>query len=344
MSIYSKWINYTLSLFIGIISLITLFNYLMDPLWCFNHHFSFQNHQEAFNERQQKINLIKFNSFNYNALLLGSSRVTVHNVSLNPVKTFNLAINGMKQNEFNGYIQYAKQRNNKAFEYIILGLDLTAIQNSDPINTADFYLKTSSTPFYRYKTLLSYDTFTVSMKNFRNSAFNKYKKRFKTYNQDHIAITSSKNSNQVIEIISQSLKKPTLKLSYNRDAYLSLLKQLKQNNPSSKFIVFTTPLPAPLLKNILQNKDNKAIYDLWLQDLVKEFGHIYHFCYINEITEGYPTTFVDEGHYTSEIGNIIDQKIMGKKIMNSKYKNFGILLDQKNIINFIHYKKEYHAI
>lgn len=173
-----QWLRFSLLTLLILTLLIVAFNYIMDPLWSFNHKNSLQAHQEGFNERQQKVNLIHFSkSFNYDALILGSSRVTIHNTHLiQSAKTFNLAINGMQPYEFNDYIEYAKQKNQKEFKYIILGLDFTSIDYSAQHHNIQPYIHTSNTFLYRYKVLLSYDTLKISLKNFRNTAFGKYKK------------------------------------------------------------------------------------------------------------------------------------------------------------------------
>jgi hypothetical protein len=340
---YLKWLNFVLTVFFSILLSLVTFNYLMDPLWCFNHQLPVQNHQEGFNERQQKINLMTFQKFNYDSLMLGSSRVTVHNTSrIKSTKTFNLAINGMKQNEFNGYIEYAKKQNNKNFKYIILGLDFTALNDVDKIDTVQKYISTSSAPLYRYKALVSYDTFSISLKNFRNSAFQKYKKRFKTYNNNYIAITSPKNHHEVKKIINQSLENNRIKLSYDKDSYLEILNELKSNNPHSTFIVFTAPLPAPILSLILEDGNNQKVYHQWLQDLVQNFGAIHHFCFINPVTQDY-SNFIDDGHYTSEVGDAINQAILDQANTIPKYKNFGMKLDQNNITTFINSMGKHNA-
>lgn len=328
------WLRLSLFILVSLTASIGFFNYLMDPLWCFNHNFFLQAHQEGFNERQQKINLIHFSShFNYDALLLGSSRVTIHNSPLiKSAKTFNLAINGMQPYEFNDYIEYAKKKNQKDFQYIILGLDFSSLGNSAQPYKIDSFVQTANIPLYRYKTLFSYDTLSISFKNFRNTAFGKYKKRFKTYDQNHIAFAYQKNPEMVKNVIKESvLRLKNSKINYQRSEYLQILNQLQKNNPRTQFIIFTTPLPSPLITEMLRSSHNRQIYTIWLRDIVNTFGSVYHFFYLNEVTENYTSTFVDEGHYISEVGNCIDAKIFNQPCINTGYKNFGIVINQNNV-------------
>lgn len=329
-----QWLRFSLLNLLVLTSFIVIFNYAMDPLWSFNHKNSLQAHQEGFNERQQKVNLIHFSkSFNYDALILGSSRVTIHNTHLiQSAKTFNLAINGMQPYEFNNYIEYAKQKNQKEFKYIILGLDFTSIDYSAHHHNIQPYIDTSNALLYRYKALLSYDTLKISLKNFRNTAFGKYKKRFKTYNQDYIAFAYSKNPQDVKSAIEESAQKlKNNNINYKRGEYLSVLTQLKKNNPNTHFIVFTTPLPSAHINTLLESSHNREICTQWLFDIIAIFGSVHHFFYLNHVTQNYPETFVDEGHYISDVGNCIDAKIFSQPCIKTYNKNFGILINQNNI-------------
>lgn len=331
-----KWVQTTL--FLAFSSLISIggFNYFIDPLWCFEHKNFLQSHREGFNERQQKINLIHFGNLNFQGVILGSSRVTVHNSqALLPLKIFNLAADGMTPYEFQDYVEFAKTKNGSKIDTIFLGLDLLTIGPKINETDCNTYIKASYAPLYRYKSLITYDSTTVSIKNLRNTLFNRYKKRFKTYDQNHIALTHPIKPDKVNEKVNTYLtliQNDTLK--YDRNNYMKALKSLIKNNPSVKFIVFTTPLPDPVLKVLLNKKSNRDIYYQWLNDITTIFGNIHHFCYSNPVSKNYPTTFVDQGHYTSEIGNCINTKIKGERCGGTLFNDFGIVLDKNNISQF----------
>jgi len=323
-----KWLKINTTFLISSLLILGSFNYFMDPLWCFQHKNFLQSKREGFNERQQKINLLHFNNQNYQGLILGSSRVTVHQGrTFYPLKILNLAADGMQPYEFEGYIQYAKMIHKSDLDYIILGLDLLPAGISDDDYNITTYINNSNAYFYRYKMLLSNDATEISVKNFRNSFFHRYKKRFKTYDEDHIAATYSKAPAEVEKIVKNYVAIiKNEKMSYKRDKYIQILTQLKKNNPNTKFIIFTTPLPEPILNTLLQDQNNKDLYDQWLYDITKIFGSVYHFCYSNDITKDYQNTFVDEGHYTTEVGNCINNKIFNLPCKLNGSDDFGKLL------------------
>ena len=76
-----KWIFYTITtLLIALIS-IAMFNWFVDPMWTFNQSNFLNKYQNDFDERQQKSNLIYFTPFKYDAIMLGSSKITYINQS-----------------------------------------------------------------------------------------------------------------------------------------------------------------------------------------------------------------------------------------------------------------------
>ena len=332
-----KWLRIYLTALFGILASIGVFNYFMDPLWCFSHKNSFQSCQGSFNERQQKLNLMHFQPFNYDGLFIGSSRITIHDPSTLSIhgKTFNLALDAMYPNEFNEYIEYAKKRNQQDFKYIIIGLDFVAVGKNQYPSSINEYLKKTTSSYYKYKTLFSYDSLNRSIKNFKYSVSGKYKKSFKTYDQNHIAHTHSKGPQAVEEIITTYVTKPRENLIYDRVNYINIIQQLKVNNPNTKFIVFTTPLPEPELNQLLKTQAEQDTLHQWLTDIYHEFGPFWHFLNTNVVTQKYKYYFVDDAHYTSEIANCINRKISNQECKNPAFKNFGIYISNQNTLDAV---------
>lgn len=328
-----KWLKNNLFLFGGILVSIAGLNYFMDPLWCFGHKHSLQAHQEGFDERQQKLNLIYYHPFKYDGLILGSSRVTLHDPrSFGNVKIFNMAVDGMRPYEFDSYIEYAKKRNGGDFKYIILGLDFMAIEDTDDAYTIATRIAQTETFFYRYQTLIAYDTLNRSIRNFKNSAMGKYKKRFKTYNESHIASSHHASADIVkekVENYRQSIVNK--KIAYRRKEYLKTLETLRQHNPNTRFVVFTTPLPEPLIRTLFDVKENQETFRIWMKDIFTLFGSYYSFYSINPVTQDYTSTFMDAGHYYPEIGECIDQKIFHSPCSIKEHEKFGDLVTSENL-------------
>lgn len=332
-----KWVRTNIIFFLLLIGSIGSFNFFIDPLWCFTHKNFLQKDQKGFDERQQKINLIHFSEFNYDALLIGSSRVTLHNpMTLNGYKVFNLAADAMHPSEFSGYINYAKKINKKDFKVIFIGLDFQSISIYPSYQSAETYLKRTDESLYRYKVLFSYDTLQNSIKNIKYTLTDK--KPFRTYDENHIARSHKESNTYVKQKVDAQIQDLSNKpLTYHRNEYIKALAEIKNANPNSKIVVFTTPLPEPILNTLLNVKKNQEYYNLWLHDIFNIFGPFYHFIYSNKVTNEYLNTFIDAGHYTTEVGNCINAKITNQSCKDPVFDNFGVLIQKNDDLDTILY-------
>jgi hypothetical protein len=269
--------------------------------------------------------------------MLGSSRVTLHDTELIPdKKIFNLAMDDMRIYEFDSYIEYAKKRNGKEFDIIILGLDFLTINKIEKDYQITSRLAITEDFWYPYKSLISYDTLLKSIRNLKNTFLNKYKNRFKTYDQNHIAHSHSVNPNIVYDKTSAYIKTiQNNEVNYNRVLYIQTLHTLKEHNPNTKFIVFITPLPGPIVKTLLANEDTRKNLTLWTADLLNLFGPYYDFMTSNPITRNFTTTFVDHGHYNTSVAQCIDEKIFKKSCSLQNSEKFGIIINNKNVDSII---------
>lgn len=111
------------------------------------------------------------------------------------------------------------------------------------------------------------------------------------------------------------------------DDYINRIKQLKINNPNTKFIIFTSPISAELLYSIIKNADKMNEYKRWLFETVLVFEEIYHFMYFNKITTNLKN-YSDSSHYYPFVG----EKIVNEILYNNQ--KFGIKLNKNNLEQF----------
>ena len=317
-----------------ILGSIASFNYFIDPMWCFSHKNSFNQYQMTFNERQQKINTMHYQDFNYTALMLGSSRVAYINPhDIKSHKAFNLAVAHMQDFEYNPYLEYAKQKNGSDFDIVLLGLDFTSAVQRVPQKEISNYINIVNELGYRYKILLSLDTLKFSIKNFKNSALEKYKTRGRTCDRDYVTHAYKKSAQYVIDDINGYLFPHPY--SYNED-YKQHLLELKHNNPNTKFLIFTTPISSKRFEYIFQDERNQKLYSRWLKESLEVFDTLEHFMYINSLTKDYPHTFNGVGHYYPHIGTKIINKVFDYPDNNKTYPDFGMQLNLDNLEENIH--------
>lgn len=318
-------------------------NYVVDPLWTFSHQNKFNQIQSGFDERQQKTNKIYFDkSLNYNGILLGSSRATFINQNYfnTNMKIFNYASSSMFPYEYKGYLDFAKRVKGKDLDYVVIGADFfgSKVPRDVKFEKPEFYIKNTINSFYQYKSLLSSDLFIKSVKNIKNIKL--HPESF--YSRDNIKTKTKPSEAKRIKAFKTNLKRHTDELSgskytYNED-YFNILKIIKQENPTTKFIIFTSPITADLISSILTKGNNFENHKRWLNEIVEVFGEVYDFCGVNSITKNV-YNYPDDDHYYAPIGKLVSHKISGVKDANIP-KDFGVLVTKQNIDEHLQNLKE----
>jgi len=315
------------SLFILLI--IGSFNYLIDPLWNFSHSNKFNQYQMGLNERQSKTNVVYFKDFKYNALMLGTSRVTyINRHDIKDYNSYNYAVAKMRPYEYIEYTKYAKSKNKKDFDMIFLGIDFSSAEIIHEKKENFYKYKNETESFlYRYKTLFSLDTLKYSIKNFKNFAFDKYKKRIQTYTRDMIVQSYPKDKDFINHDIAAYLSDAT---KIYDPSYKIDIQKLKDDNPNTKFYVFLTPLTEPRFRKIMSNPENIKFYKRWVRDTIDVFGEVYNFMTINNVTKNYTKTFTGVSHFYPFVGTHIVNKVFGYKDNDPFYKDFGVKITKNN--------------
>ena len=319
-----KWIKINLSIVLLILFTIGLINLWMDPFWCFNHNHKYNSIQKGINERQQKANYIYFNTKEFDTLLLGSSRTTyMDKNAFKNMSVFNFSAPGMRPHEYDTYIDFVLNDTNKEINNIIIGMDFFGYLSYGlfMFNEANSVVQTTKTPFYKYKMLVSFDALNNSIKNIRDNLKNRLDDR---YNRDlvkrrNFSIHSKEMIMKDIEIYSK-----TEYSSQPNPNYFNIVSNIKTKY-NKKFIVYTTPVSTPLFSKLIE-MGHYNNYENWLRTLVDVYGNVFHFMYINDITNDYLNTFADSNHAYTKTYTLI-----ANKITNQVEKDFGILLTKENI-------------
>jgi len=332
MNRYQRWFGITLVVVLVPLLLVGGFNYYIDPLWNFSHANKYNRIQISFDERQQKTNRLTWGKNNYDTLILGSSRTTYMNQNdLAGHRAYNYALSIMLLEEYYDYVQYARIKNGRDFDYIIIGLDFFVtnknIKLQNDFNPPSYYINKSNEFAYRYKTLLSLDLLDYSLKNFEASQ----RGIPQTFDYDRNNI---KTLNRVSAAVQQEQIRANL-VRYKNDIYANyeyrdvkqILSSLKADNPNTTFIVFTTPTARPLW-DLMVAQGLMPYYEQWLKDSVEVFGQVYNFDYPNYVTNNLDN-YYDASHVYPEVENLIVHKIIN--CPDNLIADFGILLNRENI-------------
>lgn len=327
-----RFLKIVFGLSILIIFLISGLNYVVDPLWLFNHSNKLNQKQGSFDERQLKTNHLYYNlKDNFEGILLGSSRATYINqndfVNMN---IFNYSSGAMMPSEYKTFIDFAKKIRGKDLKYIIIASDFFGTNKAggqNKIHSGHYIDNALNTN--RYKFLISFDTLRKSIANVRYSFLGRslYYDRETVKHHDKIPI------DKLLPKFYSSLKASTSLFSdphymYN-DEYIDILKSIKKENPNSKFIVFTSAISSDLLVSKIKNADRWEDYKRWLIELTEVFGEVYNFMTINTITKDIENYYDDNHLYPSAL------KLLAGKLSYADNgdipKDFGVLLTKDNI-------------
>ena len=308
------------------------FNYYIDPLWCFSHSNQYNSIQMPFDERQQKTNQVRFAPFDYNTLLLGSSRVTyINQHDFTGHKTYNYAVSLMDLQDYYDFIEYAKVRHGGEFDCIILGMDFYSTNRNMTNNKArpaHYYIDRSGEFAYRFKTLLSRDVFKYSWQNYRNSTRG-------------VPMDGAYDRNNIknLTLISAETKAPKIKA--NQDKYRNvvyadyvyedvpeILTRIKEANPHTRFMVFTTPESWPLFE-VMVDEGLFSYYKKWLTDMVDVFGGVYNFNYPNAVTLDLDK-YYDASHIYPATGTLLAHRLVGQPDPKLP-PDFGVLVTRANL-------------
>ncbi|MEI6242217.1 MAG: hypothetical protein WCP39_02290 [Chlamydiota bacterium] len=323
---YKKMFFSLLSSVFIIMCLIAFLISFLDPLHFFSWNHKWNHLQNAIDERLQKTNDLFFNTHpTYEGILIGSSKVTYMNTEDFVRPVFNYSASAMWPIEYGEYIKFFKQRNRGNLKKIYLGLDF----NSQKENKIAFpfpstYIKKTTAPLYRWKSLLNLSIlYQYYRQNFcQPQEFPYDRKDARWY------FPLKENEKMDPWDFYKSIKSCENHL-YD-ESFKKILIQIKKENSSSEFIVFTNPVTKEILSLIFYH-NLQDLYFRWLQEIIDTFGSVVHFMTWNSITEDSLKNVMDLHHAKPSTCKIIILKIQG---LTSDPTDFGIILTKENFTSF----------
>ncbi|SER70368.1 hypothetical protein SAMN04487944_108111 [Gracilibacillus ureilyticus] len=329
---YKLFTSVFLVLVIAVLLAIGGFNYWIDPLWTFSHSHENNDVQFVIDERQQKVNQLYYGKSDYDTLLIGSSRTTyIPAEEFTGMDVYNFAASDLSFLEYEAMIDFAKEQKGSEFERIIIGVDFfksSLKESTDPVSLEPYTEKVKE-PFYRWKNLLSLDVLEYARKNYRLSQ-NDQIVDLRNYNRENTAFAKHFELGTIEEETKAKIYKFRQQFygenyQYNKEMK-SVLQHLKEENPDTEFVIFTTPISAPLYRAMIE-EGNEAGYERWLDDLVDVFGGVHHFMYPNSVTEDLSNYF-DGHHFYPEVGKLIAKRISEENPAEVP-EDFGIYLTKE---------------
>ncbi|GEL78648.1 hypothetical protein [Tenuibacillus multivorans] len=311
------------------------FNYFVDPMWTFDHEHEYNDVQTVIDERQQKVNHIYYSDFDYDTLLVGSSRSTyINQHAFSGMDVYNFSASDLSFKEYPSIINFAKSENERDFERIVIGVDFfkSAVSQSSEDMNLDEYITTVEEPFYRWKMLLSEDVYDYAKKNYRLSNEDEIVE-LRNYNRDNVAsakdfpedVKQQQTKDKIAKFKSQFYGD---EFEYNPE-FKDVMQVVESSNPESEVVVFTTPISAELFSALVE-EGNLDEYETWLRDMVAVHGEIYNFMYPNSVTKDMSNYF-DGHHFYPHVGDLIAERISKGEDATGVPEDFGVLVTEENI-------------
>ena len=287
------------------------FNYYIDPLWTFDHQNDFNDYQRGFDERVQKTNWINAQSaFNYDGLMIGTSRTTYINSDNFEKPLFNYGLSNLHISEYTKYLQYAKDKNEKPFEKVYVELTITSydsINKSKYSSTEDIF-SNAEDPFHKYVSLFSNETFQHAQLNYEMSKED-HSTLPRVYDRDLQVSTTFPSKDIDKRIItfkrllaSRDKSKPNW-MEYEKN-YVAYLQEIKDLFPESTIVPFTDLILADRLQIYINHPQVTAAYKRYITDIVEVFGAVYSFHQYNPVTTT-RENFFDLYHFYPHIGDMV---------------------------------------
>lgn len=317
------------------------FIYYIDPMWTFGHSHEYNDVQYVINERQQKVNTMHFQPFDYDTLLIGSSRSTyINQHDFHGMKVYNFSASNVSIQEYEPFLQYAVEQNGKPFDRVIIGLDFfkTSIDQSSGIVNLDGYIAEMEKPLYRWKNLLSYDLLKYAYENFKMSK-DDVNMLDRSYNRSNVAQAVRIDPDTAFTQTKEKIKKFRKEFygetyQYNPE-YKAVLQHLIETYPETEFIFYTTPISTPLFAAMV-DQGLLPSYEEWITDVTEVAGGMYNFMYPNSITNDLSNYF-DGHHFYPKVGTMIAHRI--DRTDEGVPDDFGTFVTETNLAEHLEYVK-----
>lgn len=339
---YKAWAIKLVLMLVSLIAGIGGFNYWMDPMWMYGGAHKFNDVQDTINERQQKTNRIKFQPFSPDTVLIGSSRSTyIDQHEFKDMDVYNYSVANMSVKEYESYIAFAKENSSREIKTVIIGLDFfksSLDQSKAPLSIYP-YANTLDEPWVRWKNIISYDLTRYSFYNLKASI--KDEPAFvRTYDRNNVANTIRLSEKEAAEELQKKVEKfkSTFYGNYQYNPnYKKIMQNVKDQNPDTEFIVFTTPISEPLFQALI---DSGAYphYEKWLRELVEVYGEVYNFMDINTVTKD-TSNYFDGHHFYPEVGTLIAHRLSMQDSPDVP-EDFGKKVTRENIDEYLENLKD----
>ena len=319
-------------------------NYVVDPMWCFNHETSFAKWREFIDERKQKANLLRYRNVKIDTIVIGTSR----SLCLNPCdfgnNGMNLALIGCMAFEYPYIISLFYKTHSYYPSHIVLGIDFFSSASYYTDGKLNNKMKEivdslpSNTIIDKIETIANINLFKKSINliidnlngNMPKNASIIYTKGSMISTAIYLPIDNLKAKTKTVKNNYNYYKSIYRNYLYNEN-YTKNIQSIAQLRPSTHVSVFISPVGTPFLRLLVEIPHMMDNYERMLRETVNVFGGIWNFMYVNSATSDH-IYWREPSHHLSKIDEWITARITGT---GDCPKDFGIYMTQENIDYYI---------
>ena len=323
-----KYLVLMLGAVMAVLAALASYNAVMDPLWFFDHENRWNANQVGFDERQQKTNRARFGGFDYDGILLGSSRSTyIDQHAFVARRTFNFAVSGMVPAEYSAYVRFARKLRGAPLTEVFIGLDFFSSSRNYANGAAapERYFMTAEKPFYRAEMLISADTLKKSRESAANGGRNC--DCYDRHNVKHLRRVSVEEHRELLAKDLAHFRDHVYRDYVYDEGLPTLWRSIRAENPLTRFTVFTTPISAALFRELVR-AGRLPDLERWLRDAVGTFGEVTDFMGANSITIA-DWRYQDGSHFYPETGDLIARRL--SRADTGVPDDFGIRVTADNL-------------
>lgn len=345
MTVYRSWLKTFFTVFAVLLIPLLLTNILADPMMVLPFVHKWNNRVRFINERQQKTNQLFFSAYygthDFNGIILGSSRTSMIEPALfSPTyNIYNYAAAAFRPDEALTYLKFAKQVHGKDLDIIILGLDFmgangqkskSGVKGGRPVS----YVEEVHKPLFTLANLLNLKAWHLATRILRA---NRRPTKESYYERDgmHVVEYFRPSTEEQTAAFNESMniyRGIYHSFHYNPD-YKTILANIKEQFPQTRFLIFTTPVAQPHL-HMLAEENKRAEYEQWLKDIVEVFGSVWHFMDDNTVARRYTQYFSDSHHLYLRETNLIVWRML-QQPNEALPADFGKKLTAQNIEEYL---------
>jgi len=283
-------------------------NYYIDPLWLFEHTHQLNRFQYGFDTRKQKSHRLYFGRQQYDALLLGSSRlVAAQPADFHHENLFNGAVEAMQHWEFKHHLAFFIKAKGEP-KTVYIGLDFLDSGSPKALTNKSVYWSDLDQWGYRWRMLMSLDALRYAIRGANYShqvtQFPGDKLMYSRdgYQLDRLYSLEESNQRRKTDLI--NFRQQIANFEY-QPQMLKSIQSIREHYPGIELVLFSTPI-SNTLYDLYQQENLITTYRTWLCQMSQEADQFYDFMGDNLVTANI-SNFADAHHAYGRALSVVSQ-------------------------------------